>query len=911
MAVASEYLRDDYNPAAWCLVHPAGDDFVMQVPPRFKPIFERGYESLSSRVFRNQVANADLCVDVGAHYGYYSLLAANTSPALRLMALEPVEENLSALRSNLSRNGIGSGRATCLRVAASSRGGRMPFCLSEASDNGGVYPHPVAGTRGHIEVDAARLDDLLAGEARTTRMVIKIDTEGHEMDVLQGLVETLRRCEEVTLLVEMNPKLLDIAGSGSRMLMAFLKQEGFLLFALDDIQGRIYPLDQDVQVARMESVFKTSCYNVLCVRHPRPVSVLFFSHTGEMGGAERSLLDLVRGLSSRGFLCSVVVPGQGPLIKALRQAGCGVLAPPETETWEAGWWWAGRKTAPSRTALATTCEGVMASLLPDIRMLSPDVIFSQTIVSPWGALCAEALDLPHALSAREYGERDHHLAFAAGLAPSVAALYDSSEAIFCISQDVRRVLFPEDLSNKCEVVYSHVHIPSQEGGRVEGINGEGKGPRRMVGIFGAVAEEKGQADLVHACLRLLQAGHDVHCVLVGILADLEYADRLKCEIEAAGWSHRFTWTGLLEDPYEVMRAVDVVVSCSRLEALGRTLIEGVLLGKPIVYAASGGPREIFGPGGYGHSYEPGDHGGLAEVLITVLEDAALLRQQTSRAKAYVLQRFSGDSYEGLIGERLRGLATQLRSLPRCLSIHDLLLRAGAGLTSAGCALLRVYFAQGADAFNEGQVLAAGEYPPGPFDITVELPGDGYTHLRFDPVEGCLVVLSWFALEITTSEGRLLSSEEISVDGVAGGAGGRTWMFDTLDPQVPLVLSTRAKRIRIAGEWRKRPVAGLIAPWQRRVAGLEERVRAAEAEQESHLREREDLDRHLVEAEARVADCERRLAVSCQSERELKEALEASQSSYSAQQRELDSILSSRSWRWTRFLRWGWVLGGRS
>jgi len=46
-----------------------------------------------------------------------------------------------------------------------------------------------------------------------------------------------------------------------------------------------------------------------------------------------------------------------------------------------------------------------------IRLLDPDVIWSQTMVIPWGAVAAAILGKPHVWYVTEFGERDHQLQF--------------------------------------------------------------------------------------------------------------------------------------------------------------------------------------------------------------------------------------------------------------------------------------------------------------------------------------------------------------------------------------------------------------------------------------------------------------------------------------------------------------------
>ena len=807
-----EFLKDDYNLDALTRVRPSGDDFDMYVTPRFVPVYANGYEVLSTRIVKQFVSRKDLFIDVGAHYGYYSLLAAKANPGIRIAAVEPIEDNFRVLQKNLQLNGLGPERATCIPAAMSSQAGRAQFCKSEASDNGSLYPHPSSETLARIEVATTCLDDVV-GPEKGRRIFVKTDTDGHELEVLKGFSRTLDAGGDVTILLEMNPKMMKISGTSAEEIIAFLHGKDFRLFAIDDREARFYPLDQSVNVAMMEARYRESYYNVLCVRKSAALSVLFFSHAVNLTGAERSLVDLVQGLSARGVLCTAILPAPGPLREALVKSGCAVHVSAECSLQGRGWWWAHTaKNSSALPALASASEVVRDTLIPEIRKLAPDVVFSQTIVSPWGAWCAESLGLPHALSAREYGERDHHLAFAFGFRESMEALYASSDAVFCITEDVKKALFGGDPDRKAVAVYSDVRIPPALPSAAASGGGNEPAPPRAaltVGIFGSIAGEKGQADLVRACLELCKKGRDVRCVLAGLVADPAYAGALHRQIADSPFADRFVWPDFTDDPYALMRQVDVVVSCSKMEALGRTLLEGVLLGKPIVYANAGGPREIFADGQQGLAYEPGDPAGLARVLESILEDPRAAAARARQAREDVLERFNDESYAGRIFERLKEMAR--RRPDRCPpAVRELMEKSGLSTMYLSVAQPRLLYADAAGPFSESRAVVYGEMPFGAFDIAFDLPDGGFPHLRFDPTELYAVAASIFDLIITAADGAVLTPDQIGMETNAECVDELTWKFGTLDPQIVWTLPVRAKRVRIVGELKKTSASQLVA-----------------------------------------------------------------------------------------------------
>jgi FkbM family methyltransferase len=133
-------------------------------------------------------------VDVGAHLGYYSLLASRlVGPGGRVLALEPAPQTLELLAHNLRE----CPNATVVAAAAFSRSGPMTF-----NDLGLEYSAFSSYTRPRmdfpdaictaIEVCGVRLDDLLA-DAPGAPMFVKIDAESAEAQVIEGMAATLER----------------------------------------------------------------------------------------------------------------------------------------------------------------------------------------------------------------------------------------------------------------------------------------------------------------------------------------------------------------------------------------------------------------------------------------------------------------------------------------------------------------------------------------------------------------------------------------------------------------------------------------------------------------------------------------------------------------------------------------------
>jgi FkbM family methyltransferase len=151
---------------------------------------------------RRHVASGAVVYDIGASIGFFSLLAARLAGATgRVEAFEPLPAAAAALRRNIELNqastihvheaavGAQSGRAQLLSVEEAS--------WSHLADRGWH-----AQTQDVIDVELVCVDDLVAGGMRPPQ-VVKLDVEGSELAVLDGMTETLRTSSP-TLICELH-----------------------------------------------------------------------------------------------------------------------------------------------------------------------------------------------------------------------------------------------------------------------------------------------------------------------------------------------------------------------------------------------------------------------------------------------------------------------------------------------------------------------------------------------------------------------------------------------------------------------------------------------------------------------------------------------------------------------------------
>ena len=142
---------------------------------------------------RRLLGEGDVFYDVGANIGFFALIAARlVGPAGRVYAFEPVAESAEAIRANAELNGFEN--VTALEKAVGAATGHERLLVVEdlswsRLERGQQHSRAVAT----VEVEVVALDELVErGELRPPTLV-KIDVEGAELSVIEGMRRTLER----------------------------------------------------------------------------------------------------------------------------------------------------------------------------------------------------------------------------------------------------------------------------------------------------------------------------------------------------------------------------------------------------------------------------------------------------------------------------------------------------------------------------------------------------------------------------------------------------------------------------------------------------------------------------------------------------------------------------------------------
>jgi FkbM family methyltransferase len=173
--------------------------------------------------------SGDVFYDVGASVGVYSILLAQVvGDQGKVIAFEPEQQSYQHLLENVSLNGLTCVR--CIRKALGAEPGEGNLYLVEGVSIPRLLAPSQSGRPGRVtseKVEIVMGDRLVAEEHLPVPRVVKIDVEGYEFAVLQGLRQTLAQPACKLVCCEIHPHFLP-AGVQAETVRELLKSLGFV-----------------------------------------------------------------------------------------------------------------------------------------------------------------------------------------------------------------------------------------------------------------------------------------------------------------------------------------------------------------------------------------------------------------------------------------------------------------------------------------------------------------------------------------------------------------------------------------------------------------------------------------------------------------------------------------------------------
>ncbi|GIV57664.1 MAG: hypothetical protein KatS3mg042_0577 [Rhodothermaceae bacterium] len=287
-----------------------------------------------------------------------------------------------------------------------------------------------------------------------------------------------------------------------------------------------------------------------------------------------------------------------------------------------------------------------------IDAIGPDLVYVNTVVSLGGILAARSRGVSCIWHLREL------LSFVGGemkvpriFYPAVQRIISGfPDAVVAPSRVVANTLVGNARAPRVHIVPNAVadcffaEQRSRHEARADlGLPQQG----RMIGVPGMLRKVKGHAFCFEAVQSLLAADPQMRLVVTG-KGTPDYEAQLHALARELHIEQQVLFLGVLQDMPAFYRACDVVCVPSRSEPFGRTVIEAMAVGTPVVASAVDGILESITPDENGLLVPYGDVGLLSSSLARVLGDDELATRLGERGRCVARKRYHESAYQAAL-----------------------------------------------------------------------------------------------------------------------------------------------------------------------------------------------------------------------------------------------------------------------
>lgn len=198
-------------------------------------------------------------MDVGANVGDVTEAALKTYPGVEVICFEPVSSTFATLQKRVEPFG---NQVSLNKQALSDAAGLVEINLtsfhgansisSQSAFHKDLNPHVFETGRETIET--VRLDDI--GDRYGYVDVMKIDVEGHELNVLKGGAEFIRSKVDVVIVELSFMRDSSWADQSVSSIMSFMHDLGFRLINIFDIHNANNPKHPNLMCVQVDAVFR-------------------------------------------------------------------------------------------------------------------------------------------------------------------------------------------------------------------------------------------------------------------------------------------------------------------------------------------------------------------------------------------------------------------------------------------------------------------------------------------------------------------------------------------------------------------------------------------------------------------------------------------------------------------------------
>lgn len=393
--------------------------------------------------------------------------------------------------------------------------------------------------------------------------------------------------------------------------------------------------------------------------NPKAIKILVASHSGEIGGAELAMLDMLDYLTKQLPLkLHFVLPwDKGGLDARLKRRGWEYSVVPYSV-------WSMTQPLKHKEDIYRENQKNIDAVRKIIRVIDkvkPNIVLSNSVVCPWAAIASAQRPVRHIWYVHEYGDLGLNLEFELGREKSLSDVGWFSDLVIANSLTIKEHLSKYIENRKVHTAYIPYdfekikNLTSQKRTKVFGKTNDLK-----LILLGRVVATKGQLDAVNAVGELKKQGVNVKLCLLGTMKhDPYYVKMIKNSIKKYGIKDRVILVDHADNPFPYIQEADVGLTSSHHEAFGRTTFEYMMLGKAVIGTTdTGATKELVREGINGFGYHFEDSKTLAKHIAAYAADRQLLEKHSKQAADVVDDILNGANSPKHLAKLIKTLASK-------------------------------------------------------------------------------------------------------------------------------------------------------------------------------------------------------------------------------------------------------------
>lgn len=216
-------------------------------------------EKQETLFWQNLIENGNYVFDVGANIGYYTLqTAARIGDSGKVFAFEPVSITFKKLTDNISLNKFSN--ITAVNVAISNSPGEIELFVADEKSTGSSSVAMHVNFSGKKEkVKSIVLDDFIVEQNIQKLDFIKIDVEGCEPFVIEGLRKSMETLKPI-ILIEVLDERLNTINSSKEQLYELFNKYNYVAFEIVNY-NTVKPLHKPTEGGLIIFKHKNSTFN--------------------------------------------------------------------------------------------------------------------------------------------------------------------------------------------------------------------------------------------------------------------------------------------------------------------------------------------------------------------------------------------------------------------------------------------------------------------------------------------------------------------------------------------------------------------------------------------------------------------------------------------------------------------------